>query len=197
MKQGSYSVYKIYGSGMTRLLSEKKARNSRMNYYDHISQGYDELHRQEQIRKLEIIIPLLEDKQLNGKLLDVGSGTGFCLDILRQRLGLECWGIEPSQGMIAQYQGKEHLLLAEAEKIPFSDESFDAVVSLTAIQNFSNIAKGVIEMKRVAKEFAPIIISALKKSPRIKVISVALADHLMVDRIIEEEKDLIFVCRRT
>ena len=49
------------------------------NYYDSIASGYDELHLDEQIKKLKIIEGLIDIK-LETRLLDVGCGEG---DFLR------------------------------------------------------------------------------------------------------------------
>lgn len=168
-----------------------------MRYYDHISAGYDELHKEEQLRKIEIILSrLLKETLVEGALLDVGCGTGFSLDMLAQATGKKVQGVEPSKGMLEQYKGKENITQAGAEELPYPDQHFCAVVSITAIQNFSDIPDGVAEIERVAKNDAPIIISCLKKSSKLKDISVTLADTFEVEEIIEEEKDLIYFCRK-
>ena len=47
-----------------------------MNYYDEISEGYEELHKEEQETKIKIIKDWLAPG-FNQKLLDVGCGTGL------------------------------------------------------------------------------------------------------------------------
>ena len=46
-----------------------------MNYYNEISEGYEELHKEEQEKKIDIIKDWLKPAP-NEKLLDVGCGTG-------------------------------------------------------------------------------------------------------------------------
>ncbi len=163
-------------------------------YYDFIADGYDELHRCEQEKKLFLIIDWLKKRSFSGPLLDVGAGTGFSLDILSSFLGCEVVGLEPSDGMIKQYSGSKRLVKGFAEDIPFPENEFEGVVSVTAIQNFFDIPRAVSEMVRVCSRNGFIVVSCLKKSPRLKEVSETLAEQVSVLEIVEEDKDLIFFC---
>lgn len=97
--------------------------------------------------------------------------------------------------MVKQYKGNQQILIARAESLPFPNNYADLCISITAIQNFDDSAKGVEEMSRVSKDNVPIIITCLKKSSKLGDISAVIADLLLVKEVIEEEKDIIFVCR--
>jgi ubiquinone/menaquinone biosynthesis C-methylase UbiE len=148
-----------------------------MNYYDQISEGYDELHQEEQIEKVQLIIDLL--KITNEKVLDVGCGTAFYSYLFK-----DYTGIDNSKGMLDQ--SKSNVIHGEAENLPFKDKSFDTVISITAIQNFTNMEKAVQEIKRVAKN--KIAISILKKSKKLNEVKLLLKDFKQT----EQEKDIIF-----
>ncbi len=157
-------------------------------YYNTIAQGYDRLHEQEQLRKLEIIKKELKITPQT-KLLDVGCGTGISS-------WFDCivTGIDPSEELL-KIARKKHpkatFIQASAEKLPFPDHSFDVVISLTAIQNFSDIEKGIQEMKRVGKkQFA---ISYLKKSSKAEHIETIIKQLFLSTKRIEEDKDIIFI----
>jgi demethylmenaquinone methyltransferase / 2-methoxy-6-polyprenyl-1,4-benzoquinol methylase len=167
-----------------------------MEYYDTIAPGYDELHEEEQRRKLAIIIPLLARTPHEGPVLDVGCGTGFSLDSIERATGKACVGIDPSQGMLDRYKGRQTILKASAERIPYPDEHFAACISVTAIQNFSDIPTGVEEMRRVTMRGGAIIISCLKKSEKLGLVAESVGESLVVNEAIEEEKDIIFCCER-
>ena len=47
-----------------------------MNYYDKIAKGYEELHKEEQLKKIKLIKTILKVNPTD-KLLDVGCGTGL------------------------------------------------------------------------------------------------------------------------
>ncbi|MFW6220348.1 MAG: class I SAM-dependent methyltransferase, partial [Nanoarchaeota archaeon] len=157
-----------------------------MNYYDEISEGYEELHREEQEKKIALIKQYLKISK-NDKLLDVGCGTGITT------IPWNCirFGIDPAKKLLERAHPGPTYKLGQAEKIPFKDNFFDIVVSITAIQNFSNIKKGLVEIKRVGKE--NFVLTFLKKSPK-KELILGLIKEIFNERnfkIIEEEKDII------
>ena len=160
-----------------------------MTYYDDIAQGYDELHKEEQLKKLDIIkqLDLIEPTDV---LLDVGCGTAFSLDYFDTK---EAVGIDPAAKLVEQYDGPHKVLVGPAEYLPFEDRSFDVVISLTAIQNFDDIKKGLLEIKRVGKE--RFVLTYLKKSSKADTIELCLKEIFSDFEILvyEEEKDMIFL----
>ena len=160
-----------------------------MTYYDDIAEGYDELHKEEQLKKLAILkeldIILPEDN-----LLDVGCGTAFSLDYFDVA---QATGIDPAEKLLEQYKGNQKTLVGVAEELPFADNEFDIVISLTAIQNFEDVKKGLEEILRVGKE--RFILTILKSSSKADVIEKVIDEvfaNFNIQRI-EEEKDYIFV----
>ncbi len=160
-----------------------------MTYYDEIAKTYNELHKEEQMKKLKIIL----DEDLissSDKLLDVGCGTGFSLDYFDV---IESVGIDPAEKLIEQYAGKNKALVGCAENLPFENDFFDVVISITAIQNFEDIQKGLKEIKRVGKnKFGLTFLKRSIKSQLIeKLIRKTFSEFEI--KIIEEDKDLIFI----
>ncbi|MCP3684144.1 MAG: class I SAM-dependent methyltransferase [bacterium] len=156
----------------------------KMPYYDALSDGYNELHGEEQLKKLEIIKNKLKPKKTD-KILDVGCGTG-----LSEILG-NVTGIDPAEKLLKK--AKIKTVKGAAEKLPFKDNSFDIVISVTAIHNFSDAEKAVKEMKRVSK--GKIVISILKKSGNFSKIKKIIEKNLEIEDSVKEEKDEIFFCR--
>ena len=153
-------------------------------YYDAIANGYNELYQQEQLHKLSIIKNNIKINK-NTKLLDVGCGTGIsskfdCLVI----------GIDPSIKLLKQNENNK--VLGIAENIPFKYNSFDYVISITAIHNFNNIKKSFEEIKSVGKE--NFVFTILKKSKKFNYIKGLIEKNFEVEKIVEEDKDGIFFC---
>lgn len=159
-----------------------------MTYYDKIAKSYETLYLDEQLKKINIIKRYINPLPRE-KLLDVGCGTG----ISTQPWNCIRFGIDPSKKLIARARDKGKIVykVAPAENIPFPDNFFDYVISITSIQNFSNIEKSLAEIKRVGKE--RYIFSVLKRSLKIKFIQQDIMRYFNVKRIIEEEKDMIFM----
>jgi|TARA_B100001971_G_C18204962_1_gene546993 ubiquinone/menaquinone biosynthesis C-methylase UbiE len=160
-----------------------------MTYYDEIASGYEELHSEEQLAK----IGLIKDHfrvTVKDKLLDVGCGTG---------LTTEPWncirtGVDPAPQLLARARSSDEITYVEAaaEHLPFDDSTFDVVISITAIQNFSDVAKGLSEIKRVGKN--RFVLSFLRKSAQAEEIESLIRSLFVVDSLILESKDVIFFC---
>lgn len=84
-------------------------------------------------------------------VLDVACGTGLASDPLAKR-GFKITGLDISEAMLdkARIRLKDaRLVVGDAEKLPFPDSSFDAVVCAQAI-HWMDQPKALLEMSRVA-----------------------------------------------
>lgn len=123
------------------------------SYYDDISDGYDELYKEEQLKKLNSAlfeinkIDFIKDVK---NCLDVGCGTGISTNFFSD-LGIKVIGIDPSKKLIEKNKVNS-LIYGFAEDLPFENNSFDLVVSFSAIQNFNDIEKGLKEINRVGRK---------------------------------------------
>lgn len=161
-----------------------------MDYYSVISGSYDGLHKEEQLKKLNIIKKYIKVKKYE-LLLDIGCGTGISKEVFDCKI----LGIDNSKAMVDKF-GKS-CFLAEAENLPFKDNMFDIILCITAIHNFNNMEKAVNEIKRVGKRHVQIAISLLKKANNFNKIKGLLLKNFDF-KVIDEEKDIIFVggCKR-
>jgi ubiquinone/menaquinone biosynthesis C-methylase UbiE len=158
-----------------------------MTYYDEIAEGYDELHAQEQRAKAELILQNLPVEP-DAWLLDVGCGTGKASTLF----ACKKVGVDPAAKMLKY--ASFPTILSVAEALPFADDTFDFVISITAIHNFSNPEQGLREMRRVGKQhFA---FSVLKTAASRAQIEDAIARLFHVKKRIEEEKDVIYICQK-
>ena len=165
------------------------------NYYNEIAPGYEELHGEEQLKKIEIISKYIEPIP-GERLLDVGCGTG----ISTEPWNCDKHGIDPSEKLIEiakEKNSETDYKVSSAEEIPFEDNYFDYVISVTAIQNFSDIEQGLKEMKRVLKENARIIISTLKDSPNLKNIQKNINKTFKIEETYEDMIDIFFVGKKS
>lgn len=89
-----------------------------------------------------------------GKLLDVGCGTGFLMN-LAQRQGFEAYGVDPSKGMLEKARinygfHQIQLVQSEAHLLPFSGKSYDIITSSGALVHIPSL-------KGLSKEFSRVL----------------------------------------
>ena len=154
-----------------------------MEFYNQIAKGYDELHGREQLSKLNIIKNNLKIKYTD-LLLDVGCGTG-----ISSQFNCNVIGIDLSFELLKLNKNKKKIL-SKAENLPFKDNIFDFVVSITSMHNFTDIENSLKEMKRVGKD--KFVFSILKRTDKFKDIESLIKIYFKINNVIEEEKDTIF-----
>ena len=112
-------------------------------YYNEISRGYEELHREEQEKKLKIIKQHIKPKK-EEKLLDVGCGTGYFLKAVEKKV--EAYGIDFSKESVKiakKIATKSKISSGKVENLKFKDRFFDYVVSLGCLQYFPDMEKNI------------------------------------------------------
>jgi len=136
-------------------------KNQIKNMFDSISPHYDTFNRISSFgiehiwrNKLKKIITK------NGRILDLGTGTGKFLDSIKRKK-MNFVGIDFSFKMMKKGQKKRsyiNFLQSEAERLPFKNNSFDYIISAFVFRNLENMKKTVSEAKRVMKEKGKLII---------------------------------------
>ena len=88
------------------------------------------------------------------KVLDVGCAKGFLVKDFFD-LGIQSLGIDISKYAIdnSLLEIKDKLIIGSADKLPFPDDTFDAVVSINTIHNLDRekCKQAINEMQRVSK----------------------------------------------
>ena len=104
-----------------------------------------------------------------GSVLDIACGTGTLLAMAHKK-GLECYGIDLSQGMLDQARTKvpgAELKQANYYEIPYPDGRFNYVVATNAISGtYIDARRVLVEMIRVCKSGGEIYIAEWPKAER-------------------------------
>ncbi|MCK9424151.1 MAG: bifunctional demethylmenaquinone methyltransferase/2-methoxy-6-polyprenyl-1,4-benzoquinol methylase UbiE [Bacteroidales bacterium] len=124
-----------------------------------LSFGIDFLWRKKLVRLLGKCRP--------ASVLDVATGTGDLAIAIAAAGPIEITGIDISEKMLEIGRKKLaekrldtmiNLQCADAESLPFTDNSFDAITVAFGVRNFENLEHGLIEMKRVLRPGGLILI---------------------------------------
>lgn len=102
--------------------------------------------------------------QPGGDVLDVGCGPGVMVEEILAR-GCRFWGVDPSANMIsiARHRFGEgdriSFLQGDAQRLEFSDNSFDAVLCMGVIDSVPDGQAAIGEMVRVLKPRGTLIVT--------------------------------------
>lgn len=131
-------------------------------WYDWVIWFYTFFYKDGMKRRLELLKDLVIKPGM--KVLEPSIGTGFNITLFTKEA--EYYGIDISMGMLQVCHRENrtwgydlHIAQANAEELPFKDNSFDVVYHVGGINFFSNIPAAINEMIRVAKPGSQILIS--------------------------------------
>lgn len=134
-------------------------RVGQSNYYDNIAKIYDQTRWLTESIAEEVadFILALVKATPETTFLEPGVGTGLNVLPLVRR-GYFVTGIDVSQEMLNQFSQKLHeipqnlrLICADASQLPFSDSSFDVVLTVHMLHTVSNWRRFLDEIARVLK----------------------------------------------
>ncbi|MDE7206734.1 MAG: class I SAM-dependent methyltransferase, partial [Lachnospiraceae bacterium] len=132
----------------------------------------------------------LADCGRNGKILDIGTGTGYLAFPLAEKFpAANVCGID-----IAETMMKKNNTIVREKNIPnltfeafdgftypFSDESFDLIVTRYAFHHFPNAVSAVLQMHRLLAKGGKVLISDPMRNER--------DDNRIIDRFMSVKKD--------
>ena len=102
-------------------------------------------------RYLKRFLPTMAGRSV----LDAGCGSGRWLRYLANNDPVSLTGIDLSSEMLRAAAGKEtsaELLVASCDKMPFSRESFDLILSSFVLSYVDNLSRCATELHRVARQ---------------------------------------------
>jgi len=168
-----------------------------MDYYNEISEGYNELHKAEQLNKVRIIISNYDFT--NKKILDIGSGPGYLLEyLIENNINFkEYTGIDPSVKLmkLSKYykikiKKNKKFIKSKIEDFKFK-KKYDIIVIISSIHHFDKISI----IKKIRKYAEDFIFSVYRGSRSFDKIKRIIENNFNINNIIKEEKDTIYLCK--
>lgn len=135
-------------------------------WYDALSQSYDELYGEEQSNKQKRVSQFLNGRVFR-LIVDVGCGTGTFLQSARGNYE-EAVGIDFSSNMLKRarartFPGSVELIRAESSSLPIKDAAADCVVSISLIDSKVNFSRHLTELRRIGKQPGTIVMTIFKE----------------------------------
>jgi SAM-dependent methyltransferase len=146
-------------------LSSAEIRDANVRYHDAAAESYDskwaidygEIGAAQVVGKLEKALGSPPGHYR--RMLEIGAGTGyFSLNLLRRGIVEEATAIDISPGMldVLQATAKElgltvETVPADAERLPFADESFDLVLGHAVLHHLPDLEAALAQFARVLR----------------------------------------------
>lgn len=131
--------------------------------FDAISGNYDGLNRVisfgTDIKWRKKVLAIVKSKNPT-TVLDIATGTGDLAILMSESGASKIVGLDISAGMLEvgrkkiiekKLSNKIEMILGDSEKMPFEDNSFDAITVAFGVRNFETLEKGLAEILRVLK----------------------------------------------
>lgn len=128
----------------------------------------------------ENIYDYLKNKEYE-KLLDIGCGTGYLINMLAKEYDAEFTGLDLSPEMINQAKSKNiknsTFIEGRSDDLPFKNDTFDVITCSQSFHHYPETDKPMQEARRVLKQGGLYILSDTGVGP-FKMLGVRLDDFL-------------------
>ena len=131
--------------------------------FDTISGNYDNLNRVISfgidVKWRKKVLQIVDSKKPK-TILDIATGTGDLAILMAKTSAEKIIGLDISAGMLEvgkqkiealHLNQKIEMVIGDSEKMPYQDNTFDAITVAFGVRNFENLEKGLSEILRVLK----------------------------------------------
>lgn len=170
--------------------------------YDALSSVYEEVYRDEQLKKYRKILSNLQ-KRPRRVCIEIGCGTGFGLEACSEIFDNIWVGIDLSRSMLNQTrrrirgQERRHLILADSDFSPLRTECADLALCVTLLSRTPEPVRTLQELRRLTDSIGEIVVTVLKREfTRYQFQKLILESRLRIQGIEDDNdiKDHIFFC---
>lgn len=140
--------------------------------YDTTAKSYDELYRDEQYSKYEVIVKKGLYPTSNDRVLDAGCGTCLFYEYLNEMELIPQYyvGLDVSTGMLNLCLDKNvisnpkvDLIQADIEYIPFREKSFNKIYAITVLDLIEDKKNTLISIEKLLKDDGVLVYTLLKQ----------------------------------
>jgi len=96
---------------------------------------------------------------LTGNLLDLGSGTGAAIQLVKEKFDVQTYAVDYTESLMSLTEQKVDVVDLNHSKLPYKDNFFDAVLFTEVIEHLENHRGILKEINRVVKSGGVLVIS--------------------------------------
>jgi len=96
---------------------------------------------------------------LSGNYLDIGSGTGELIDLVKSKFDVKCFAVDYTNSLIANKDQKVDIVDLNECKLPYEDNFFDAITFTEVIEHLEDHRKILKEINRVLKKDGVLVVT--------------------------------------
>lgn len=126
------------------------------------SKLYNQLDWPNRNELLDAVVEMAGDLQANKKVLDIGTGTGKVLKVLKKEFSeVDYYGLDISQSMLDKIDSRYGFRLIPGDMqnmLCFTDETFDLVTARMVLHHADNLDRAVSEVYRALKKGGKFIV---------------------------------------
>jgi SAM-dependent methyltransferase len=139
-------------------------------FYDRTAAKYDRKWRKFSIQTHEAVLDAVPGG-INGRVLDIGCGTGTFLEkLLQARPEIEAYGVDTSEAMLAEARkklgGRASLQIQSTDRLPEFSRLFDMIISANVLHYIENPADWLVQIRGLLKTGGFLILEDFSKASR-------------------------------
>ena len=110
---------------------------------------------------LQSALNLLSDNKpnLTGSYLDIGSGTGELIQLVRDKFNVSCYAVDYTDTLMQDENQKVDVVDLNYCSLPYDDNFFDAITFTEVIEHLEDHRKILKEINRVLKKDGVLIVT--------------------------------------
>ena len=134
-------------------------------WYNTLSDSYDELYGKEQSQKYDTVLEFLGNRHFR-VLIDIGCGTGTFLEKAHETYDYAI-GIDLSTRMLQIARRRKtrntDYVLASSSSLPLKDNSADCTVSISTAKAESNLSRFIADLERISQQDSLLAVTIFQK----------------------------------
>ncbi len=134
-------------------------------WYNTLSDSYDELYGKEQSQKYDTVLEFLGNRHFR-VLIDIGCGTGTFLEKAHETYDYAI-GIDLSTRMLQIARRRKtrntDYVLASSSSLPLKDNSADCTVSISTAKAESNLSRFIADLERISQQESLLAVTIFQK----------------------------------